>query len=46
MRFAPPRASRAPVYTAPRLCRKVTELMTFERSMAEERSCWRRVANL
>ena len=25
MRFAPPRASRAPEYTAPKACRRVTE---------------------
>jgi hypothetical protein len=27
MRFAPPRATRAPVYTAPKECRRVVALM-------------------
>jgi hypothetical protein len=46
MRFAPPRASRAPGYTAPMARGHVNELDEVWRGMADGRSCWRRVANL
>jgi hypothetical protein len=39
MWFAPPRASRAPEYTAPKACGHVDECDEVERGMAEERSC-------
>jgi hypothetical protein len=46
MRFAPPRASRAPEYTALMARGHVHELEEVSRGMADGRSCWRRVANL
>jgi hypothetical protein len=46
MRFAPTRASRDPGYTALRARGQVDESEDVGRGMAEERLCWRRVANL
>jgi hypothetical protein len=46
MWFAPPRASRAPEYTALMARGHVNEFDEVWRCMAERRSCWRRVANL
>ena len=46
MRFAPPRGSRAPGYTALMAHGNADECEEVERGMADERLCWRRVANL
>ena len=46
MRFAPPRASRAPEYTALMARGHVNDVDEVWRGMADGRSCWRRVANL
>jgi hypothetical protein len=46
MRFAPPRASRAPGYTAPKACRRVTELMESGGAWPMTVRAWRRVGTL
>jgi hypothetical protein len=46
MWFAPPRATRAPEYTALRLCRRVDELMESSGAWPKDVRAWRRVANL
>ena len=46
MRFAPTLAARAPEYTALMARGSMDECEDVGRGMAEERLCWRRVANL
>ncbi len=46
MWFAPPRASRAPGYTAPKACRMVTESVESSGAWPRTVRAWRRVANL
>jgi hypothetical protein len=46
MWLPPPRATRAPEYTAPKPCGRVNDLVKVWRCMVVEHSCWRRVGNL